>query len=51
MSHPWKMMISREQRRLIRWFDEPGTEDIPLPGGKNASLGEMFQQLTAKGGY
>jgi pyruvate, water dikinase len=34
---------------LILWFDEVGIVDIPLVGGKNASLGEMIQQLTAKG--
>jgi pyruvate, water dikinase len=39
---------SREQA-LILWFDEVGITDIPIVGGKNASLGEMIQQLTAKG--
>lgn len=29
----------------IRWFNELGINDIPLVGGKNASLGEMYQQL------
>ncbi len=33
----------------IRWFAELGTDDVPLVGGKNASLGEMYRQLTAKG--
>lgn len=31
------------------WFDEVGISDIPLVGGKNASLGEMIQQLMPKG--
>ena len=35
--------------RLIRFFREIGIEDVPLVGGKNASLGEMFQELTPKG--
>ncbi len=35
--------------RFIRFFDEVGIEDVPLVGGKNASLGEMYRQLTAKG--
>lgn len=39
---------SREQS-LVLWFDEVGIDDIPLVGGKNASLGEMIQQLTTKG--
>jgi pyruvate, water dikinase len=33
----------------VRWFDEIGIEDIPLVGGKNASLGEMCRELAAKG--
>ncbi len=34
---------------LILWFDEIGIKDVPLVGGKNASLGEMFRHLTPKG--
>ena len=34
---------------LIRWFDEIGIEDIPLVGGKNASLGEMIRELAPQG--
>jgi Pyruvate phosphate dikinase, AMP/ATP-binding domain len=34
---------------LILWFDEVSIADIPLVGGKNASLGEMIQQLTPNG--
>ena len=33
----------------IRWFNEIGIGDVPLVGGKNASLGEMYQNLTAEG--
>lgn len=40
--------IAKEQS-LILWLDEIGIEDISLVGGKNASLGEMIQQLTPKG--
>ncbi len=35
--------------RYIRWFAEIGIEDVPLVGGKNASLGEMFRELTPRG--
>ena len=35
--------------RFIRWFDDIGIEDIPLVGGKNASLGEMYRELTPRG--
>jgi pyruvate, water dikinase len=37
------------QSPYIRWFREIGIEDIPIVGGKNASLGEMYQALTPKG--
>ncbi len=33
----------------IRFFSEIGIEDVPLVGGKNASLGEMFQELASAG--
>jgi len=34
---------------FILWFDQLGIEDVPLVGGKNASLGEMYRNLTPKG--
>ncbi len=34
---------------LIKWFNEITIKDIPLVGGKNASLGEMYQNLKDKG--
>ncbi len=34
---------------LVLWFDQLGIEDVPLVGGKNASLGEMYRLLTEKG--
>jgi pyruvate, water dikinase len=34
---------------FIRWFCEIGLADLPLVGGKNASLGEMYRELTPKG--
>jgi pyruvate,water dikinase len=37
------------QPRFIRWFRELGIADVPLVGGKNASLGEMYCELAAKG--
>ena len=40
--------IPKEQA-LILWFEEVGIADIPLVGGKNASLGEMILQLKPKG--
>jgi len=40
--------FSKEQS-FVLWFEEVGIADIGLVGGKNASLGEMIQQLTAQG--
>jgi len=33
----------------IRFFEEFGITDVPTVGGKNASLGEMYQLLSAQG--
>jgi len=38
-----------KDQALILWFEEVGIEDIPLVGGKNASLGEVILQLKPKG--
>lgn len=38
-----------KQESLVLWFDQLGIEDVPLVGGKNASLGEMYRFLTEKG--
>ncbi len=43
------MNNKRASNTHIRWFDEIGIEDVPLVGGKNASLGEMYRQLAPKG--
>jgi len=42
------MSKSREEKYIL-WFNELGIGDVPLVGGKNASLGEMYQFLTNKG--
>ncbi|WP_296896413.1 PEP/pyruvate-binding domain-containing protein, partial [Thiohalocapsa sp.] len=33
----------------VRWLSELGMDDVGIVGGKNASLGEMIQHLTAVG--
>ncbi|RAM48691.1 MAG: phosphoenolpyruvate synthase [Hapalosiphonaceae cyanobacterium JJU2] len=38
-----------KQQALVLPLDQVGIADIPLVGGKNASLGEMIQQLQPKG--
>jgi len=35
--------------KYILWFSEISKDDVPLVGGKNASLGEMFSKLSEKG--
>ncbi len=35
--------------RYIRTFSELGIQDVPMVGGKNASLGEMFRHLSVEG--
>ncbi|MBQ0718871.1 MAG: phosphoenolpyruvate synthase [Gammaproteobacteria bacterium] len=35
--------------KYIRWFDELSNDDVALVGGKNASLGELYQQLVPVG--
>ena len=32
--------------QFVRWFSEIGAGDVPLVGGKNASLGEMYGALS-----
>lgn len=35
--------------RYVRWFSGIGMDDVQLVGGKNASLGEMYRELTPFG--
>ncbi|MFC1663009.1 phosphoenolpyruvate synthase [Patescibacteria group bacterium] len=37
------------RRALVLWFKDLTIKDVPLVGGKNASLGEMIRELGAKG--
>ena len=39
---------SREQASVL-WFEDFGIADVPIVGGKNASLGEMIRHLIRKG--
>ncbi|MFX1505325.1 MAG: phosphoenolpyruvate synthase [Promethearchaeota archaeon] len=42
-------MSENKSEKFILWFDELRIEDVPLVGGKNASLGEMYHSLKEKG--
>jgi len=37
------------EANYIRFFEEVGIDDVPLVGGKNASLGEMYRELSDEG--
>ncbi len=41
--------MAHKSPSLILWFDEISNTDVSLVGGKNASLGEMFQKLRSSG--
>ncbi|MBU4267171.1 MAG: phosphoenolpyruvate synthase [Candidatus Altiarchaeota archaeon] len=41
--------MAGKKEKFILWFDEVGIKDVPLVGGKNASLGEMIRSLGGKG--
>jgi pyruvate,water dikinase len=38
-----------EKLEFVRWFKDIGMDDVGSVGGKNASLGEMYQNLTSHG--
>ena len=40
--------MEKKSARIL-WFGQIGIEDVPLVGGKNASLGEMYRHLVPKG--
>jgi pyruvate,water dikinase len=42
-------MNSSTTHPFIKWFADITIEDVPLVGGKNASLGEMVRELAGKG--
>lgn len=46
---PEQVKEPQKSEKFVLWFEEVGIEDIPLVGGKNASLGEMIRQLSQKG--
>ncbi len=42
-------MKKKKKIKFVKFFDELNINDVPIVGGKNASLGEMYQKLTKKG--
>ncbi len=45
----YQLSQDSQEQSLVLWFNKIGINDIDLVGGKNASLGEMIQQLTPQG--
>ncbi len=41
-------MLKKSQKNIL-WLKETNYKDVPLVGGKNASLGEMYGELSKKG--
>lgn len=41
--------MTKARPNYIRWFRDITVDDVPLVGGKNASLGEMYRELTPQG--
>jgi pyruvate,water dikinase len=41
--------MAQASSKYVRWFSELGVDDVALVGGKNASLGEMYRELTPQG--
>ncbi len=41
--------MKKKSQKFILWFKEISAKDVLLVGGKNASLGEMYSQLSKKG--
>ena len=39
----------QQDDRYVRWFETLSNTDVPLVGGKNASLGEMVRTLKDQG--
>ena len=42
-------MAREKSKNFILWFNEIGIGDVPMVGGKNASLGEMYRKLHDQG--
>lgn len=42
-------LLGNHSAEFIKWFSEIRIEDVSLVGGKTASLGEMFRELSPKG--
>ena len=44
-----EVIFMEREKEFVLWFDQLSIDDVGLVGGKNASLGEMYRELTSKG--
>ena len=44
-----KKLANKKSKKYVLWFSELTIKDVPHVGGKNASLGEMYQKLGSHG--
>lgn len=42
-------MAEERAGNFVKWFSEVGIDDVPVVGGKNAALGEMYSNLVPLG--
>jgi pyruvate,water dikinase len=42
-------MSEENKQDFVKWFEEVGIVDVPVVGGKNAALGEMYSNLVPLG--
>jgi len=42
-------MAEEKKDGFVKWFSEVGIDDVPVVGGKNAALGEMYSNLVPLG--
>jgi pyruvate, water dikinase len=49
LEEPTAAVPSGRAAQYVQWFNEIGIDDVPLVGGKNASLGEMYRNLASAG--
>ncbi len=45
----WRKIMGGNKYKYIRLFEELGSDDVSVVGGKNASLGEMIRALKKRG--
>src|SRR3990167_11417886 len=42
-------MEENGEKNFVKWYSEVGIIDVPIVGGKNAALGEMYSNLVPLG--